>query len=117
MTATAPLAMDLQLRDTVQSHTARPSRHRLPLEVRATNLVVIQSKHEIIIPSQVVRSLILAGRISNTCTRCDKPGCGSALGAYLDPDLVRVTRRELLFFAADVFLPASVFLPLGLLDR
>src|SRR3954453_22669808 len=35
----------------------------------------------------------------------------------VDPDLVRVTRGELLFFAVDVFLPASVFLLLGLLDR
>src|SRR3954467_2712361 len=41
----------------------------------------------------------------------------SGLGAYLDPDLVRVTRGELLFFAADVFFPASVFLLLGFLDR
>src|SRR5215213_158976 len=49
--------------------------------------------------------------------KCDQPGSGSALRAYLDPDLVRVTRGELLFFAADVFFPLSVFLLLGLLDR
>src|SRR3954451_1418565 len=70
-----------------------------------------------IIRSQVVRSLILAGRISNTCEKHAQPGSGPALGAYLDPDLVRVMRGELLFFAADVFFPASVFLLLGLLDR
>ena len=43
----------------------------------------------------------------HTVQRCDQPGSGPALGAYLDPDLVRVTRGELPFFAAVCLLPSQ----------